>query len=488
MKIRSKCKLAIATLLTLCLAMTVVFAPSVSTNVKAEELEGPDPNFHIYIAFGQSNMDGNAVPEDQDKDVPDGFLNMCSDDGHKDQTVGEWYPAVPPLSRQQDLGLGITDYFGRRLLEVKQETNPDIKIGVICVAVPGCPTSMFDKDKYQEFLDADDTADWLINVAKQYGGNPYGRIIELAKKAQEQGIIKGIIYHQGETDGNEGWASRMKKIYEDMVTDLGLENSNIPFIAGECVPKMSSQNANIRKLADMGDNFYVASSEGLVDKGDGLHFSPESYREYGPRYADIMLEHEPQTTYSDPVYEWSADNSTVKASRHCNELPSYVEEETVNTTKEVIKEATATAPGSAKYTADFKNPAFEKQTKTAEIKQVASTTPTQTQPTTNPQAQTANPGTTTTTPVADATQNAEEKTLSLSSVKCKKNTKKITGKVSESGVTVKIKVGKKAAKKATVKGKKFTLKLSYKLAKKTKVVITVTKKDFKSLKKTYTVK
>jgi hypothetical protein len=472
------------------MVLQVAFAPAVSTEVKAAEaveLEGPDPNFHIYIAFGQSNMDGNAVPEDQDKDVPDGFLNMCSDDGHNGQEVGEWYSAVPPLSRQQDLGLGITDYFGRKLLEVKRETNPDIKIGVICVAVPGCPTSMFDKDEYQQFLDADSTADWLKSIAKQYGNNPYGRIIELAKKAKEQGIIKGIIYHQGETDGNDGWASRMKKIYKDMVTDLGLENNNIPFIAGECVPKMSSQNANIRKLADPDNNLYVASSEGLSDKGDGLHFSPESYREYGPRYAEIMLKAEPQTTYSEPVYEWSADNTTVKASRHCNELPAYVEEETVNVTKEVVKEATTSAPGTVKYTsADFKNSAFSKQTKTDEIKQLAASTPT-TAPTAAPtQIPSADPATT--TPAAYSTKAAEEKTLSLSSVKCKKNTKKITGKVSESGATVKVKVGKKAVKKATVKGKNFTCKLSYRLKKKTKVVITVTKKDFKTLKKTYTVK
>lgn len=80
------------------------------------------------------------------------------------------------------------------------------------------------------------------------------------------------------------------------------------------------------------------------------------------------------------------------------------------------------------------------------------------------------------------------KKLKLSSVKCAKNAKKITGKVSVSKASIKIKVGKKAYKKAAVKGKKFTLKLNYKLIKKTKVTIKAEKKGYKSVVKSYKVK
>ncbi len=79
------------------------------------------------------------------------------------------------------------------------------------------------------------------------------------------------------------------------------------------------------------------------------------------------------------------------------------------------------------------------------------------------------------------------KTFNLSSLKIKKNATKITGKVSVSKATVKIKVGSKAWKKATVKGKKFTLKTA-KLKKNTKVQIKVSKKGYKTLKKSYKVK
>lgn len=80
------------------------------------------------------------------------------------------------------------------------------------------------------------------------------------------------------------------------------------------------------------------------------------------------------------------------------------------------------------------------------------------------------------------------KKLKLSSVKCLKKTKKITGKVSVSKTSVKIKVGSKAYKKAVVKGNKFTLKLNYKLKKKTKITIKVSKKGYKSLTKSYKVR
>ena len=81
-----------------------------------------------------------------------------------------------------------------------------------------------------------------------------------------------------------------------------------------------------------------------------------------------------------------------------------------------------------------------------------------------------------------------KKKIKLLGVRCKKNTKKIYGKVSISKATVKVKVGKKAYKKASVKGKKFTVKLKTKLKKKTKIVIKVTKKGYQTLAKKYQVK
>lgn len=60
---------------------------------------------------------------------------------------------------------------------------PDKKIGVIAVAMGGSPIEMFDKDLYEQKY-KDNYNEWWAQIARNYyGANPYGRIIEMAKKA-----------------------------------------------------------------------------------------------------------------------------------------------------------------------------------------------------------------------------------------------------------------------------------------------------------------
>ncbi len=108
--------------------------------------------------------------------------------------------------------------------------------------------------------------------------------------------------------------------------------------------------------------------------------------------------------------------------------------------------------------------------------QVATQTPVQVATQTPTQTPTAAPGTTGST--------EKKKTLKVSSVKIKKGRKKITGKVSVKGTTIRIRIGKKAFKKATVKGKTFVFSTK-KLKKKTKITIRATKKGYKTFTKAY---
>ncbi len=85
-------------------------------------------------------------------------------------------------------------------------------------------------------------------------------------------------------------------------------------------------------------------------------------------------------------------------------------------------------------------------------------------------------------------QETESSEMTIKKVTAKKNAKKITVELNVKDATVKIKVGKKAYKKAKAKGKTYTLKLGYKLTKGTKITVKVTKKKFKTVKKTYKVK
>ena len=252
----------------------------------------PDPNFHIYLAFGQSNMEGQGDIGQQDKTVDERFQVLwAADNGScSGKTKGKWSTAVPPLAHCQGAKLGPTDYFGRTMVE---KTDSQIKVGVIVVAVAGCSIQLFDKDSYANYARTQQS--WMTQRINDYGGNPYGRLIEMAKKAQEEGVIKGIIFHQGETDAGDGnWPSNVKKVYDNIIKDLGLEN-DIPFLAGEVLRSGVSKGANnnIAKLPQQSKNFYVVSSEGFnqaLGDGQNVHFTSQEYRDFGKRYAEKMIE------------------------------------------------------------------------------------------------------------------------------------------------------------------------------------------------------
>lgn len=252
----------------------------------------PDPNFHIYLAFGQSNMEGQGDIGQQDKSVDDRFQVLwASNNGScSGKTKGKWSTAVPPLAHCQGAKLGPTDYFGRTMVE---KTDSQIKVGVIVVAVAGCSIKLFDKNQYASYAQGQQS--WMTQRINEYGGNPYGRLIEMAKQAQQDGVIKGIIFHQGETDAGDGsWPSKVKGVYDNIIKDLGLGN-DIPFLAGEVLRSgmSSGANNNIAKLPQQSKNFYVVSSEGFnqaLGDGQNVHFTSQEYRDFGKRYAEKMIE------------------------------------------------------------------------------------------------------------------------------------------------------------------------------------------------------
>lgn len=250
-----------------------------------------DKNFHIFICIGQSNMEGNARPEAQDKEgIPSNYVMMAPVDfPEMGRTKGEWYPAVPPLCRQ-DTGLTPADYFGRTMAECLPEGH---KVGVINVSVAGCKIEAFMQDQAEEY--AKTGADWLQNIMKIYGNNPYDYVVDLAKKAQKDGVISGILLHQGESNtGEEDWPEKVKSIYESLLKDLKLTAEECPLLIGEVVNSdrggtCAAHNAVINKVPDVIPTAHVISSSGCRENFDRLHFSAAGYREFGRRYAKTML-------------------------------------------------------------------------------------------------------------------------------------------------------------------------------------------------------
>ena len=264
-----------------------------------EYVQQGDPNFHIYLCFGQSNMEGNAAIESQDlSGISTRFQMMAAVNFGTNRTKGNWYKAIPPLCRQ-NTGLTPADYFGRTLVEKLPE---NIKIGVINVAVGGAKIELY-MDEFKDAYIAGD-ADWFKNICKEYDNDPLGRLIEMGKLAQKKGTIKGILLHQGESNNGESdWCEKVGKVYTRICYALGLNPAETPLLAGETLYADQGgacswhNTAALPHLKEYVTNSYVISAKDLPGNGkDSFHFSAAGYRTLGKRYAEQMYKLLPEST------------------------------------------------------------------------------------------------------------------------------------------------------------------------------------------------
>lgn len=263
------------------LVLTVL---AIQGNISAQ-----NPNFHIYVCFGQSNMEGQGIIEPEDTTVDNRFrVFQALDCENLNAKKAVWRTAVPPLCHCKT-GLSPADYFGRTMVE----NLPDsITIGVINVAVGGCDIRLFDKNIYKDYKNTYE-ANWFQSKIKAYNGNPYKHLMKLAKKAQKDGVIKGILLHQGETNtGDTNWPNYVKAVYNNMLEDLSLKAENVPLLAGEVVQVepncCASMNEIIGTLPEVIPTAHVISSKDC-SKMDKAHFDAAGYRLLGKRYAEKML-------------------------------------------------------------------------------------------------------------------------------------------------------------------------------------------------------
>lgn len=273
------------TKLTPALLAAAVVAAAASPSRAAD----PDPKFYIFLCLGQSNMEGFPGIEEQDKTEVERFKTLAAVDFPKqDRKAGHWYPAVPPLCRPAS-GLSPADYFGRTLVAHLK----DVTVGVVNVSVAGCKIELFDKDNYGGY--AKTAPGWMSGIIKGYGGNPYAHLVEMGKRAQQAGVIKGILLHQGESNtGDKEWPAKVKGVYENLLKDLDLKADAVPLLAGEVVHAdqkgaCAGMNAIIADLPKTIPTAHVISSEGCKARPDRLHFTAEGYRELGTRYGEKMV-------------------------------------------------------------------------------------------------------------------------------------------------------------------------------------------------------
>ncbi|MBS1567130.1 MAG: sialate O-acetylesterase [Bacteroidetes bacterium] len=224
-----------------------------------------DANFHVYLLAGQSNMAGRG-PLDSAAQETDPRILMLDQNN-------QWVTAKDPVhfDKPKIAGVGPAIAFAKAMLA----KHPGIKIGLIPCALGGSPIRVWEPDSV--YLDS---------------FHPYDDAVARAKIAMQKGVLKGMLWHQGESDNNPSAAAvytdKFKQLVERFRRDLHMPR--LPVVAGETgyFNKGNIINAVIDALPAHVPYTAVVSAEGLTDKGDNIHFDTPSARELGRRYAAAM--------------------------------------------------------------------------------------------------------------------------------------------------------------------------------------------------------
>ena len=226
-------------------------------------------SFHIYLLMGQSNMAGRDTRTLASQVDNPRVLALNPD--------GQWIIARDPLHPRQgriEPGAGPGIPFALEMLKV----DPKITIGLVPCAVGGTSLNH-----------------WV------QGADLYEKTVSRAKLAAPAGVIKGVLWHQGETDtanqkNAETYEARLTQMLKDLRVDLGLPNLPIvvgqlgEFLTPEKYPYVDTVRAAIKHTPAVVAHVGYADSAGLGDKGDQLHFSADAQKEMGLRYAKAMQE------------------------------------------------------------------------------------------------------------------------------------------------------------------------------------------------------
>jgi hypothetical protein len=228
--------------------------------------------FHLYLLAGQSNMAGRGDVEKGDT-TPNTRVWVLNQ-------KNQWQVAIEPLHFDKPgiTGVGPGLAFARRMAE--QDTN--IVIGLIPCAVGGSPIDAWQPGKYYE-------------PTKSY---PYDDAIKRTTIAMQQGILKGVLWHQGESDSDSLhatlYAEHLTRLVNRIRTEVRMKS--LPFVAGTLAefytadhPFANEINKTIEQLPSKLGNTAFVSSSGLTHKGDKIHFDSASARELGKRFAEAFI-------------------------------------------------------------------------------------------------------------------------------------------------------------------------------------------------------
>lgn len=229
----------------------------------------PDPNFHLYLLVGQSNMAGRGVITDEYRDLSQANVLMLNKEN-------KWVTAKHPLhfDKPARAGVGPGLAFGLEMAKA----DPSVRIGLIPCAVGGTAIESWEPSA-------------MDHVTQKY---PYDDAVSRLRIAMKSGVIKGIIWHQGEANSKperyDGYLKKLESLIGRLRQTAG--DNNLPFVAGELGRYRDNYqliNDQLRQLPEKVKHTALASSEGLVHKGDKTHFDAASATELGKRFAAQMI-------------------------------------------------------------------------------------------------------------------------------------------------------------------------------------------------------
>lgn len=235
-----------------------------------ERLEDyPKERVHLFLLAGQSNMAGRGrVHKVEAIEHPRIFAWSKE---------GKWVPARDPLHYdKRGAGVGPGMSFALELVE----TNESIVIGLIPAACGGSSIQKWVPGAYHD----------------QTESHPYDDAIARTRKAMQYGELKGILWHQGESNahrkGAQDYEERLEALILRFRTELDVDE--VPFVIGQLGQFsrwpwhkwLKTVDQAQRSVAAELPNVAFVSSEGLGAK-DRHHFNAEAQREFGQRYAEV---------------------------------------------------------------------------------------------------------------------------------------------------------------------------------------------------------
>ncbi len=225
----------------------------------------------VFILAGQSNMAGRGFVEPQDT-VPNDRIYSINKDG-------ELIFAKEPLNFNEPnmAGLDCGLSFGKELLN---HIPDSISVLLIHTAVGGSSISQWNNDST------------FRNVTL------LSNFREKVKIGRNYGMIKGILWHQGESDATtseniELYQSRLILLFGKFRQAAG--NPFLPILIGELGSfsenndKWQSINRQIYKYIETDGKSQVINTQDFNHKGDKVHFNSEGQREMGKRFAEAFI-------------------------------------------------------------------------------------------------------------------------------------------------------------------------------------------------------